>query len=86
MLEAGGLAKTLRRLADKQAALEESRGTAGRSPLLQSLVQACVVAEGCLQPGTVEGDGGDIGSPFSLSDGHVGEPKPPSFLSASISK
>lgn len=73
------MAKALRRLADKQAALEESKGTAGRSPLLQSLVQACIVADGCLKRGTGEGEEGDIGSHLSAYDGHMGEPRSPPF-------
>lgn len=74
VLKAGGLGRTLKRLADKQAALEEDRGPAGRSSLLQALVQACVVAEDCLRRGAVRIEGGGIGLPSSSPVGRKGEP------------
>lgn len=74
LLKAGGLGITLKRLAEKQAALEEDRGTAGRSPLLQALVQACVAAEDCLRRGAVKIEGTGTRSPYLPSTERKREP------------
>ncbi|CAM9143892.1 unnamed protein product [Scytosiphon promiscuus] len=47
LFEPGGPVPALLKLAEQEAKLEKDKGTDARSPLLQALVQACVVADGC---------------------------------------